>query len=80
MLKILQQEISMIHKFDVEIELVIEDEDELANELEQQTEFHVSANVTIARFSALNEKKNVIDLHVSFQRTFLHHISLHRVE
>ena len=39
----------MIHKFDAEIELLIEDEVELANELEQQTEFHVSASITIAR-------------------------------
>ena len=49
----------MIHKFDAEIELLIEDEDDLANELEQQTEFHLSASVTIARLSALikNYKK-----------------------
>ena len=45
----------MTNKFDAEIELLIEDEDELANELEQQTEFHVSASVTIARLSALIE-------------------------
>ena len=52
LLKTLQDIISMIHKFDAEIELLKEDEDELANELEQQTEFHVSASVTIARLSA----------------------------
>ena len=39
----------------MEIELLIEDEDELANELEQQWESHVSACVTIARLSALIE-------------------------
>ena len=33
---------------------MIEDEDELANEFEQQTEFHVSVRVIIARLSALN--------------------------
>ena len=45
----------MIHKFHAEIELLIKDEDDLANELEQQTEFHVSASVTITRLSALIE-------------------------
>ena len=55
LLKTLQDRIAMIHKFDAEIELLIEDEDDLANELEQQTEFHVSASVTIARLSALSE-------------------------
>ena len=53
-LKTLQDRIAMIHKFDAEIELLI-DGDDLANELEQQTEFHVSASVTIARLSALIE-------------------------
>ena len=55
LLKTLQDRIAMIHKLDGEIELLIEDEDELANEREQQTEFHVSASVTIARLSALIE-------------------------
>ena len=50
-----QARISMIHEFDAKIELLIEDEDEMANELEQQTEFHVSASDTIARLSALIE-------------------------
>ena len=83
LLKTLRDRIAMIHKFDAEIDLLIEDEDELANELEQQTEFHVSASVSIARLSALIEnykKKNVIDLHVSFQQTLFHQIPLHRVE
>ena len=56
LLKTLQDRIAMIHKFDAEIELLIEDEDDLANELEQRTEFHVSASVTITRLSALIEK------------------------
>ena len=55
LLKTLQVRIAMIHKLDAEIELLIEDEDDLANEMEQQTEFHVSASVTIARLSALIE-------------------------
>ena len=55
LLKTLRDRIAMIHKFDAEIELLIEDEDELANELEQQTEFHVSASVSIVRLSALIE-------------------------
>ena len=55
LLKTLQDRIAMIHKFDAQIELLIEDEDDLANELEQQTEFHVSASGTIARLSALIE-------------------------
>ena len=69
----------MIHKFNAEIELMIKDEDELANELEQQTEFHVSASVTIARLSALIEiyKKKERE---NFQQTLLHQIPLHRVE
>ena len=45
----------MIHKFNAEIDLLIEDEGDLANELEQQTEFHVSASVIFARLSALIE-------------------------
>ena len=75
LLKALQDRISMIHKFDAEIELMIKDEDELANELEQH---HVSASVTIARLSALIEiyKKE----RESFQPTLLHQIPLHRVE
>ena len=82
LLKTLQDRIAMIHKFDAEIELLIEDEDDLANELEQQTEFHVSASVTIARLSALieNYKKNAIDLRVSLQKTLLHQALPHRVD
>ena len=53
--KTLQKRILLIHNFCAEIELLIEDEDELANELEQQTEFHVPASVTIARLSVLIE-------------------------
>ena len=49
----LQDRISMIHKFVAEFELLIEDEDELANEVEQQSEFTVAASVTIVRLSAL---------------------------
>ena len=45
----------MVHKFDAEIGPLIEDEEELANELEQQTGFHVSASVVIARLSASME-------------------------
>ena len=61
LLKTLQDRIAMI-KFDAEIELLIEDEDDLANELAQQTEFHVSASVTIAGLSALIENyKNECD-------------------
>ena len=55
LLKTLQDRIAMIHKFDAEIELLIKNEDELASELEQQTEFHVSASLTIARLSSLIE-------------------------
>ena len=56
LLKTLQDIISMIHNFSAEFELLIDvEENELADELEQQTEFHVSANVTIARLSALIE-------------------------
>ena len=55
LLETLQDSIAMIHKFDADIELMTEDEDELANELEPQTEFHVSASVTIASLTALIE-------------------------
>ena len=55
LLKTLQDRISMTHKFDAETELLIEHEDELANELEQQRLFHVLTSVTIARLSALIE-------------------------
>ena len=37
----------MIHKFDAEIDFLIEDEDELANELEQQTEFPASVTTLL---------------------------------
>ena len=82
MLKTLQNRIAMIHKFDAEIELLIGDEDELANELEQQTDFHVSASVSIAKLSALieNYKKEHDRLRVSFKQTLLRQIQLHRVE
>ena len=53
LLKTLQDGIALIHKFDAEIDLLIDDEGDLANELEQQTEFPVSASVTIPRLSAL---------------------------
>ena len=39
LLKTLQYRLSMIQKLDAENDLLIEAEDELANELEQQTEF-----------------------------------------
>ena len=55
-MKTLQDPPSMILKFDAEIELLIEDEDDCVSELEQQPEFLVSASVTIARLSALIEK------------------------
>ena len=45
----------MIQEFDAKIELLKEDEDEMANELEEQTEIHVSVSDTIAWFSALIE-------------------------
>ena len=83
LLKALQDGIAMIHKFDAEIDFLIEDEYDLANELEQQTEFHVSASVTIARLSALSDnhkKKNAIDLRVSFQQTLLHQVLPYRVD
>ena len=57
LLETLQDRISRIHKFEAEIQILIEDE--LANEVEQQLEFNVAASVTIARLSALigNYKK-----------------------
>ena len=71
----------MIQKFDAEIELLIEDEDDLAYELEQQTEFHVSASVTIARLSALIENyKKERDRPPRFQQTLLHQALPHRVD
>ena len=60
LLKTLQNKLKMIRKFNAEIELVIEDEDDLVSELEQQRQFQFSASVTIARLSALiakNEKE-----------------------
>ena len=55
LLKTLQDRVSVNNKPDAKIELLIEDEDDIANEPEQQTQFHVSASVIIARSSALIE-------------------------
>ena len=55
LLKTLQDKNIMSYKFDAEIELLKEHEDELPNDLKQQEEFHVSASVTTARLSDLIE-------------------------
>ena len=82
LLKTLQDRSSRIHNFDAEIELLLGNEDELAKGLEQQTEFHVSASVTIARLSALvaNFKKERDRPFVMVQQTLLHQIPQHGVE
>ena len=81
-MKTLQDRLPLIPKFDAEIDLLIEDEDDSVSELEQQTEFLVSASVTIGRLSALIEKYETECDRSSreFQQTLFHQISPHWVE
>ena len=59
LLKTLQDKIQVIHRYDAEIELLIEDDDQLTQDMEVSSQFHHNACVTVARLSALidNHKK-----------------------
>ena len=53
LLKTLQDKIQVIHRYDAEIELLLDDDDQLSQDMELSTEFHHNASVTVARLSAL---------------------------
>ena len=53
LLKTLQTKIQVIHRYDAEIELLLDDDDQLSQDMELSTQFHHNASVTVARLSAL---------------------------
>ena len=59
LLKTLQDKIQVIQRYDCEIELLIEDEEALAVDMDASSEFHEKAQVTLVRLASLivNYKK-----------------------
>ena len=53
LLKTLHGKIQVIHWYDAEIELLLEDDDQLSQDMELSTQFHYNAYVTAPRLSAL---------------------------
>ena len=53
LLQTLQDKIQVIHLYDAEIELLLDDDDQLSHDVELLIQFHHIASVTVARLSAL---------------------------
>ena len=53
LLKTLQDKIQVIHRYDAEIELLLDYDDQVSQDMELSTQFHHNASVTVARLSAL---------------------------
>ena len=49
----IQDRIQVIHRYDAEIEQLLDDDDQLSQDMELSTQFHHNASVTVARLSAL---------------------------
>ena len=49
----LEDNIQVIHPYDIEIELPLDDDDQLSQDIELSTKFHYNASVTVARLSTL---------------------------
>ena len=68
LLKTLQNKIHVIHRYDTEIELILDDDDQLFQHMEYSTQFHHNASMAVAGWLALidNYKR------ASEARGFLH--------
>ena len=48
-LKTLEDKIQVIHRYDAEIELLLDNDDQLSQDMELPTQFHHNASMTVAR-------------------------------
>ena len=53
LLKTLQDKMQVIHRYDAEMELLLDDDDQLCQDMELSTQFYHNATVTVAHLSAL---------------------------
>ena len=71
LLKTLQDKIQVIHRYDAEIELLLDDDDDqMSQDREFSPQFHHNASVTVARLSALiDNSKRASDVTGNSSRT-----------